>query len=138
MPGSRKAALWIVVGLSCYVAAAVTFLAVVFGAGILDSDAALESLTVADYLWLLVSVVLFSVGGYAMRRVQRAQIARPDRSSLPPQYRSGPRTARPGSEENTDHADHTDDSGTIRCPNCGSENAPEYTFCQHCSEKLTE
>lgn len=143
MAGLREQLVWAGVGLLCYLTAALVFLWVVFSAGVVESPSNLGSLTTGDGLWLFASLVLFAVGGYAMRRVQRARTARPDESALPPQYRSGPRPAesnatrgsRPSAEEAIDGAS---DPGTVRCPNCGAENDPEFTFCQECSEPLSE
>jgi hypothetical protein len=134
MPGLRKQVLWGGIGILCYIAAALIFLTVITSVGLLDPDPAGQSVATIDLLGLLGSVVLFSGGGYAFRRVQRARTTRPARSSLPSQYRSDshsqPNTERPPTS--------TDSSDTVRCPNCDGENAAAYTFCQHCSEKLPE
>lgn len=36
------------------------------------------------------------------------------------------------SDDRTRHGDFDADADTRRCPQCGAENDPTYTFCRHC------
>ena len=134
MPELREQVLWAGLAVLCYVAAGFAFLAVVAEAGIIGSNPEQGSIGSASLPGLLVSVVLFVVGGYAMNRARRTRTTRPEQSSLPPQYRSKP----PSGESSADPSEKTDDGRAVRCPDCGGENAADYAFCRHCSAELSE
>ena len=134
----QKQLLWVVVALVSYLIASVAFLAVLFGAGLLGPDFSPEALSAADMAWILASVALFALGGYATYQVRRS--TRPEPSPLPSQFQHGPGPSRPQTDSPVDSppVDPSASFDTVRCPECGTENDPQFTFCRNCSAKLSD
>ncbi|WP_154019025.1 DUF7577 domain-containing protein [Halococcus agarilyticus] len=134
----RSQVLWAGVAVLCYIVAALAFLAVVAEAGIVGPGPG--SVGSVSIVGMIVSVLLFVAGGYAMNRARqgRTQTARPEQSSLPPQYRSGSPAVEPDADEWNADPGGAGDGGAIRCPECGGDNAADYAFCRHCSAELPE
>lgn len=98
---------------------------------------------------LLASLGCFVLGAFCVRRGS----PRGSRSSsqLPDRFQKGVGSNERSRSEDVRRRDLVDQAGqspgeegtlsspdpsTVRCPNCGARNDPEYTFCSHCSGRL--
>ena len=110
------------------------------------------ALTPLGVALVLASLGCFVLGAFCVRKGSPRGSQSPSR--LPERFQKGVGSReRSGTDElrKRDLVDRdglppqgTDDAGplsvpdpsTVRCPNCGARNEPEYTFCSHCSGRL--
>jgi hypothetical protein len=142
-----RAILWAVAALLTYLAGAVVFLSVIWGAiGETGFDAGDIGRT--GMLVIVASAGMFLLGGYCFRRamgllseasgpkrwpVGPGQSGTPEPSDLPEQYRS---TAAPADAPEPSEHGPAADAATTACPHCGAENEPAFDYCWHCSGEL--
>lgn len=155
----RALLLWGVLGVASYVVGGLLLLGAVVPLATADGID-FGAVTPMHGALVATSVVLFAFGGFCVRRGQSRYDGRRGDSELPERFRSGARLAdersgaegsdRPGEEgdrrgrppgdwagDREEPQSSGDATGaTVRCPHCGAENDPEYTFCGHCSKEL--
>ena len=150
-PG-RTQLLWAGLGLLAYLAGAVlfiSFIAAMFSAGGMSEAV----LTTGNILVLVMSAMLFALGGYFLWRGgvtsglsliggyawgynTGTSPSRQRQDGLPEQFRSPPPEQESAEtvEESREARSRTT-TGTV-CPHCGTENEGEFRFCENCSKKL--
>lgn len=133
--------LWQGLGLLCYVAGMLLFLVVAIGVFLAPPENSLSNLSVDHLPFILASLVLIVLGRVISWKYGGGSMLggfRPDQPETSPLEDLGYRVP----SESTDDSDtgfrYEDGEMTIVCPECGTENDPDYTYCRDCSAQLPE
>ncbi|WP_181685049.1 DUF7577 domain-containing protein [Halorhabdus salina] len=139
----RKQLIWQGAALLSYFAGMLLFLVVVLRV-VGSPDLSLAALTTGDMVALVVSVILFGLGGLLSRKsggsvgsgmgpIQMAQNQGPEQSKLEELgYQIPPE--QPDESEST--GDGPSGHDEVRCPVCGARNDRSFTYCKQCSSDL--
>lgn len=140
-PTTRKTLLWQGIGLLFYLAGMALFLIVAVGAYLAPPENSLENLALGDMLFVGLAIALI-VAGRAITWKFGADA-------------SGVEGLRPGEAEQSPEQsrlqelgyhvppESTEDDAPLRegdvvCPECGTENDGDFTYCANCSAELPD
>lgn len=130
----KRQLFWVTIGLLAYLGAGLLLLTALMPA-LAEDGIRMDAMGPEHAGALVVSLVLFVLGGYAARRLHGGlPHEHAGRDGVPDAYQ--PSVAQRVAADGSTHESGDDDPDVLTCSNCGAVNERFYTYCGECSEKL--